>query len=275
MPRRRLAEEYQLREDSLQPQLRPSFSKLISKLRALPSLQDHPDAVLELIHLLAHRSFVFEKSRPEHAFRAMQRMHSLWQLSLGSPSVSDGDDEGNERQLESALKTVTGDENSKSRSLPSTFKCQSLVCSERATRYIHGIPFCDKHSDGTEETMTKVRNDTTPGPSHKSPVGWKMKGSTGFTVPGFPGKWLWKASNDEDEPPDMNAVVGVLASGFAGGEAPDLEDKKLKKRVRNIIEEHTWDTVATTPSCTCSKEFDFFEQWAIHVRKLIWKELAK
>lgn len=59
-----------------------------------------------------------------------------------------------------------------------------------------------------------------------------------------------------------------------------LDNKKLKKRVRVIIQDHTFSPreivgkkSTVIPGCSCMEEFDLFEDWAKHVRELIWKEI--
>lgn len=58
----------------------------------------------------------------------------------------------------------------------------------------------------------------------------------------------------------------------------DLDDSKLKKRVRQVITEHYYaplshHTAVRVPACICGKEFEFIEEWANHARSVIWKEL--
>lgn len=61
-----------------------------------------------------------------------------------------------------------------------------------------------------------------------------------------------------------------VAGGFI-----DLEDKKLKREVRNIIVDHYYALNASlAPLCACGKRFDFIEEWANHVRSVIWRALS-
>lgn len=236
--------EYTHREDHPDPLMRPSYGRLVTKLKNLNSLKDHPEAVERLIHDLAHKFFVAERQRPDHAFLAMRHLKDIWDLALNSPY-----NERNDRQLESASNAISSEDEMEKLSLPPT------------------------------------RNDTTPGPSHKSPVAYAgaMVG-TGFTIPGVEGRFIWHGTDVMMKPPDMDRVVDLLAAGLAAGSAgearrsPDLGDKGLKKRVRQVIQEHQYAPYQNRkglniPNCTCDNEFEDLEGWSIHVRKLIWKEL--
>jgi hypothetical protein len=287
--------EYTHSEEHPQPHMRPSISALITKLKRLNSLKDHPDAVVYVIEQLAHYSFVHERLRPQQAFQAMQSLFRTWERALGSPHSWDGHDVGNDRLLESVQNAVTGDELPKKQSLPTWDELEELKEWLMKGRQVYDSRIIDaflkpmeeallksqslgdrlrEHVEGPDDEPVKKRNNTTPGPSHKSPVGFKGAGEVGFTIPGFDGKWLWKGPG---KPPDMDAVVATLTEGVIGGRSPeiDLNDKGLKKRVRQIIFSHTFDTNFDTPTCSCEMEFDIAEEWASHVRKLIWKELKR
>jgi hypothetical protein len=129
--------------------------------------------------------------------------------------------------------------------------------------------------------VKKQRNNTSPGPSHKSPIAYKSKSGTGFTIPGVEGKFVWRG--EDSIPPDMDRVVAILAAAELareGGRSPeiDLTDKNLRRRVSKLIRDHQYDPFLRKgvmyPSCTCSeKTFQDLEEWSTHVRKLIWKEL--
>jgi len=54
-----------------------------------------------------------------------------------------------------------------------------------------------------------------------------------------------------------------------------LDDKELKKRVRQVIQEHSWQPASQVPACECGKAFDLFEQWANHNRSVIWSVLRE
>lgn len=219
--------------------MRPSVGKLITKLKRLDVLGDQPDAVTYINEAIARHYFVHERLRPADAFENFIAAYRVWQAAMGYPTHLQ--DQRNDRQLELAQNAVTGDELLEKVSLPAP------------------------------------RNDASPGPSHKSPVGYKAHGELGFTIPGFEGKWIWVG---RDNPPNMDEVVEALAAGVNKGRSPeiDLSDKKLMKRVRRIIWEHGFtlasnDRGVPSPACECDEEFEQGEEWASHVRKLIWKEL--
>lgn len=299
----RNTEEYTHSEDNPNPAFRPKVDHLLTQLRNHSALKDHPDAAEFIISQLMHRFFVFERARPRELFRLMNKANALWSMTL-APGLRD---ENNDRQVESAQNAVTGDELPKSGSLVSDFgpynwdeltevyqylteapiKFDNRVLDyfiraigdrltppetwrDKAQKNITGIDLT-----GVEEVVTKKRNDTTPGPSHKSPVLYQNSVGAGFTVPGVEGKFVWHGTDPRQKPPDMQKVVQDLARGLHLGEAPDLNDKKLKKRVRELIFKHTFAAQGSQVRCSCKEFFDFAEEWAVHVRKLIWKELKK
>jgi len=61
----------------------------------------------------------------------------------------------------------------------------------------------------------------------------------------------------------------------------DLDSKELKKSVRIKLSEHTFEweypqeQYGHSISCSCGREFDFTEEWANHVRSVIWRVLSE
>ena len=61
----------------------------------------------------------------------------------------------------------------------------------------------------------------------------------------------------------------------------DWDNKDLKKLTRVAIQEHAFEehenhrAGSLVPACTCGKEFDLFEQWANHVRSVIWRVMRE
>ena len=60
----------------------------------------------------------------------------------------------------------------------------------------------------------------------------------------------------------------------------DFESKELKTAVREAIQQHAWfpgfhKNGVVVPKCTCGREFDLFEQWANHVRSVIWRVMRE
>lgn len=235
--------------------MRPSVGKLIFKLKNLKSLKEHPDSVPFIIQMLAHHYFVHEAQRPDLAYQAFDHLHKVWQGAMGYPSSYDGTAAKRQlevaRESEEAQNAVTGDE------LPEKLSLSAALREE-------------------VQPGVKKRNNVSPGPSHKSPIAYADGHDTGFTIPGVDGKFVWKKVEKTDALPSMLDVVEILAAGLKRGRSPDLEDKGLKKRVRELIWNHTPEFDDPKPgitSCTCGKQFDIGEEWSTHVRKLIWKEL--
>jgi hypothetical protein len=244
--------------------MRPSIGKLITKLKKLDALGEHPDAVTYVNEALARHYFVHERLRPADAFENFMAAYRVWLAAMNYPSHLE--DVRNDRQLEMVQNAITGDDVLKSQSLGT-----------RLREHLDGPDDEPLPSVVGKKVKIKVRNNQSPGPSHKSPIAFKGTNiGSGFTIPGVPGKFIWHASDVGDKPPDLDAVVDIFAAGLASvGEArrsPDLKDKKLMKQVRQIIWSHTYDT-NYEPICSCGAEFPIGEDWAVHVRKLIWKEL--
>lgn len=287
--------------------MRPSVSKLLTKLKRLESLKTQPDSVPYLLEQVAHHYFVHERERPSHAFENFIGAYRVWQAAMGYPSMAD--DTRNDRQLEMASNLIATEDEFEKLSLgdPSEIGSEARKALVKSVFLKDGkIVDARNHSEvvsyadtpnttiidhekgcwgskggpcqcGARERwftiVQKQRNNTTPGPSHKSPVAYKMTGETGFTIPGYEGAFVWRGPGRE---PDMGAVVKTVAAGLIRGRSPDLEDKGLKKRIRKIIEDHHLVLdVADYNSliCNCTEDFVAINEWASHVRKLIWKEL--
>lgn len=240
--------------------MRPSVGKLIFKLKNLNSLKEHPDSVPFIIQMLAHHYFVNESQRPDLAYQAFVHLHGVWQGAMGYPSSYDGAAAKRQlevaREFEEAQNAVTGDESSEKLSLSAALR------------------------EEVQPGVKKQRNNVSPGPSHKSPIAYKSKSGTGFTIPGVEGKFVWTGTDVSQKPPDMDQVVALLAEAEIGRRSPeiDLTDKALRSRVSKIIRKHQYEPFqrknVNYPACSCGeKTFQDFEEWSTHVRKLIWKEL--
>ncbi len=76
--------QWQMREDHPDPRMRPSVDRLLSKLRNLSQLKDHPDVAEFVLGDLTYRFFVFEQARPQALFRMLMRMENQWRIALGA-----------------------------------------------------------------------------------------------------------------------------------------------------------------------------------------------
>lgn len=272
----------ELRNDNPDLNMRPVLGAIIGKVLNHSAVRDQADVQEWLIKNLGWRY-----ARQFHQVHGLERLIASLHLYAYQEATSGRGDF-----------SVTGDDAPKSGSLlkPDLFNCSSFAHGEpvQATKFAPGrVPMCDEHfaefapllaknfkevegyAVPTPPSKINRRNDVTPGPSHKSPIAYAHGGHFGFTIPGFEGKWLWSGPG---KPPDMDKVVETIAAGLRLAEAPDLKDKALKKEVRKIIWEHTpeWDDPKPGQISCSSGDWtgDIGEEWAVHVRKLIWRALA-
>lgn len=272
--------------------MRPKLGTLIHKIRNLKFLEEHPDSVPYFLQQIAYHYFVKTRQRPADAFKAFEYMYGVWQGAMGYPPYLH--DEANDRQLEMAQNAVTGDELSEKLSLR---QGHAEDCTVRKWPYAKcSCGFQERveaekaqvttHSQASEKHAKRagLRNNTSPGPSHKSPIAYKGNLGVGFTIPGIEGKFAWTGTEPRQKPPDMDKVIEILAEAeLARGEARrspeiDLTNKDLKRRVRQVLMLHTYFKTLSKKGgnitdCGCGQSFELIEEWAVHVRKAIWKEL--
>jgi len=75
--------QWKMREDHLNPAMRPSMDLLLSKLRKLSSLVGKPDAVLWIVDQLLYQFFVREEQRPAHLWAHITKQMHRFEYMMG------------------------------------------------------------------------------------------------------------------------------------------------------------------------------------------------
>ena len=83
MPRSPELEAYAMRANHPNPRMRPAVDALMSKMRAISILQDHPENVEAVINDMVHWYFMKEEKRPWYLFQLMMKINYLWGMALG------------------------------------------------------------------------------------------------------------------------------------------------------------------------------------------------
>lgn len=234
--------------------MRPSNDILITKLRKLKALTNHPESVEFVFGDMVHHHLVREAQHPEHIFRLITRLHGLWLLSLGGPESTLRERMGVSAKL--AMETENEqDLVSREGDLVSP-KLTPAQDGFRATALrIEGLNgYFVWHGESLEDTMPGI------------PDLVRVLGPTA-PIKITPGK-----------------LADVQPAPRLSGEAPGdwLDDDAIKIVVQDMLLEHSLIETSNSRDykekgefyCTCGKKhLRGMKSWAKHLRIQIWRYL--